>query len=337
MTQETVFITGATGYIAKHIIFQLLEKGYKVVGQVRSNEKGENLVKQFNNSNFQYEVVEILEKDGAFDEVLSKHPEVTVFLHTASPAIVVTKDNEKDILIPAVKGTKNVLQSIKKSAPQIKKVIITSSVAATISNADLTNPNFSGGENTWNPETYEEAIKGDGGNAYRASKALAEKAAWEFVEKEKPNFKLSTILPSYTFGPQVFESDIENLHGTAKLLADLLYLKKDSPIQPFFGVSGDVRDVAKAHILAFEKEEAEGKRFVISVNTFNFQWVIDIFRKNFKDLAETLPVGTPLPENFFAHALKVNDQNARKILNIDYIPFEKTVVDHIKQIIDHKN
>lgn len=38
---------------------------------------------------------------------------------------------------------------------------------------------------------------------YRASKTYAEKAAWEFVEKEKPNFTLSTINPPLVFGPIV--------------------------------------------------------------------------------------------------------------------------------------
>ena len=40
-------------------------------------------------------------------------------------------------------------------------------------------------------------------NVNSASKAFAEKAAWDFVEKEKPNFSLSTIQPSLVFGPIV--------------------------------------------------------------------------------------------------------------------------------------
>jgi nucleoside-diphosphate-sugar epimerase len=38
---------------------------------------------------------------------------------------------------------------------------------------------------------------------YRASKTFAEKAAWEFIEKEKPNFTLATINPPMVFGPIV--------------------------------------------------------------------------------------------------------------------------------------
>ena len=58
----TIFVTGATGYIAKHIIKLALQKGYKVIGTVRTSAKGEEVKKLFNNPNFEYEVVEFLEK-----------------------------------------------------------------------------------------------------------------------------------------------------------------------------------------------------------------------------------------------------------------------------------
>lgn len=37
----------------------------------------------------------------------------------------------------------------------------------------------------------------------KASKAFAEKAAWQFMEKEKPDFSLTTICPTLVFGPIV--------------------------------------------------------------------------------------------------------------------------------------
>jgi len=38
---------------------------------------------------------------------------------------------------------------------------------------------------------------------YRASKTFAERAAWDFVKNEKPNFSLATINPPMVFGPIV--------------------------------------------------------------------------------------------------------------------------------------
>lgn len=85
MTQ-TVFVTGATGFIAQHIIDQLLKEGYKVIGSVRTSQKGDNLVKLYNNPNFSYEVVkDLTNSEEDFDNALKAHPEIEVVLHTASP------------------------------------------------------------------------------------------------------------------------------------------------------------------------------------------------------------------------------------------------------------
>ena len=81
----TVFVAGAGGYIGKHIVSQLLSKGYTVIGSVRNDEKGERLVSLFENDNFTYVVVEEAEAKGAFDKPLKDHPHIKVFIDTASP------------------------------------------------------------------------------------------------------------------------------------------------------------------------------------------------------------------------------------------------------------
>ncbi|KAK6460306.1 dihydroflavonol-4-reductase [Scheffersomyces coipomensis] len=336
MTAQTVFISGATGFIGQHIIQQLLKKGYHVVAQVRSTSKGDALVKDFKSKNLSYEIVEVLEQEGAYDEALAKHPEVTAFIHTASPVSFDVEDNERDILIPAIAGTKNVLASIKKSAPQIKRVVVTSSVVAASTFSELEDPKYVGGETSWLSTTYDEGKSADSQTAYAVSKKYAELAAWEFVKEEKPNFILSTILPGYVFGPQVFEESVASLNLTAAFLASALQLKKDDPIPVAGGLSVDVRDIAKAHILGFEKEETAGKRLVVSANRFLFQEFVDIIRKNFKDLADKLPVGNPIPATYYDHYNKYDDTESKKALGFEYIPFEKTVVDHISQILDYE-
>ena len=111
-------------------------------------------------------------------------------IHTASPFHFNVTDTKKDLLDPAVFGTTGILKAIKKSAPTVKRVVITSSFAA------LVDPNAPKGhvysEKDWNPITEEEAIQNPM-NGYRASKTFAEKAAWDFVEKEKPNFTIATV------------------------------------------------------------------------------------------------------------------------------------------------
>ncbi|KAK6464932.1 protein induced by osmotic stress [Scheffersomyces coipomensis] len=327
----TVFISGATGFIAQHIITQLLTKGYSVVGSVRSTEKGESLVKIFNNPKFTFEVVKVLEKEGAFDEALKKHSEVTVFLHSASPVTFNAEDNERDILIPAIEGTKYVLKSIKEHAPQITRVVYTSSVVATGTPQEISDPNFNGGETTWGSLTYDQS-KENGFAAYFGSKTFAEKAAWNFVETEKPNFTLSTVNPVYVFGPQNYHNGEKELNASAQMVGNILKLKPDDALPQLTGTFIDVRDVAKAHILAFETEKAQGKRFVLSNSRFDAEELVEVITKNIPELKQKLPAAKSTGDRATGRSL-LDDSNARSILAIDYISLEQSVTESIKQIL----
>jgi nucleoside-diphosphate-sugar epimerase len=96
-------------------------------------------------------------------------------------------DTKKDLLDPAILGTTGVLKAIKKNAPTVKHVVITSSFASILDASKGNYPGHTYSEKDWNPITLEEADLNPA-YGYRASKTFAEKAAWEFVEKEKPNF-----------------------------------------------------------------------------------------------------------------------------------------------------
>jgi nucleoside-diphosphate-sugar epimerase len=106
------------------------------------------------------------------------------------------------LLDPAVIGTTGILKSIKKSAPSVKRVVITSSFAAIVDPGKGNWPGHVYSEDDWNPITHEEAQESPQAG-YRASKTFAEKAAWEFLDKEKPNFTVATINPPLVFGPIV--------------------------------------------------------------------------------------------------------------------------------------
>ncbi|KAK6197963.1 NADPH-dependent cinnamyl-alcohol dehydrogenase [Scheffersomyces amazonensis] len=332
MTAQTVIVTGATGFIAQHVVGQLLDRGYIVIGQVRSSVKGIQLLKDFNHEHFSYEVVEVLEKDGAFDKVLLNHPEATVFIHTASPVSFSVENNERDLLDPAIQGTKNVLVSIKKFAPQIRKVVYTSSAITATSFSGMGDTTFSCTDDTWNPISYEQGISGDSFEGYSASKKFAELAAWNFIKEEKPNFTLSTILPVYVLGPQAFISGLKNLNLTAQVVADVLNFKKGEPIPELENSFVDVRDVARAHIEAFEKDAAQGKRLYLTAEKFSNEEMVDIVRKNFPEVAGKLPVAKPIKRTMLD---KSNDAFIKIILGKQYYGLEKTVVDSIKQLLDH--
>ncbi|CAH2353975.1 putative NADPH-dependent methylglyoxal reductase Grp2p [[Candida] railenensis] len=324
----TVFVSGASGFIAQHVIKQLLEKGYSVVGSVRSESKGENLKKNFDTDELSYEVVEDLETVGAFDSALKKHPDVTIFIHTASPVAFQVNDNEKDIIIPAINGTVNVLQAIKTSAPKVKKVIITSSIVTQLQIDDLSQ---TATEDTWSNISYDRA-KEDGYAAYFGSKAFAEKAGIEFVKSEKPNFTLSTIHPVYVFGPQVFDSEAKgSLNLSNTFVSRLLELKSesDSQVPNTSGSFVDVRDVAAAHIIEIEKP-SNGLRVITSNDVFTSQKLLNIINKNFPDLNLIKGDTSPSAEDTKSN---VDDTKSREYLGLDYIGLEESVVQTVKQYL----
>lgn len=98
-------------------------------------------------------------------------------MHTASPfPASKPKDPEKEIIRPAVDGALSVLAACAKN--HVKRVVLTSSIAAVSGGiGDPSRPNHVFSEVDWtNPD--EENI-----DTYVKSKTLAERAAWDFVEK----------------------------------------------------------------------------------------------------------------------------------------------------------
>lgn len=134
-TTTTVFVSGVNGYIAQHILIDLLNKGYKVIGSVRSSSKGDDLIQKLQDvklpfENFKYVVVPEIGTPGAFDNALKENPDISVFLHTASPFRLDVTDIEQEILLPAINGIKNALLSAEKYASNLKHFVLTSSFAA---------------------------------------------------------------------------------------------------------------------------------------------------------------------------------------------------------------
>ncbi|ODV83153.1 hypothetical protein CANARDRAFT_30245 [[Candida] arabinofermentans NRRL YB-2248] len=333
-SETTVFISGATGYIAKHVIDQLLSKGYTVVGTVRSTDKGEKLLKQFkSNKKLSYEVVSSLEKPGAFDDALIKHPEVTIFLHTASPVTFSSEDPVNDVFIPAVEGTKNAMTSIKKHAPQVTTVVMTSSVAAVINTYNILLPGFKYNENSWNPVLAKDAAKG-GSWAYRASKAHAEALARKFVDEEKPNFKLTTICPSFVFGPQLFDDDVvETMNFSAEIINSLLKLKKDDEIPMTYSSYIDVRDTAKAHIVGFENEKCHGTRLIISEDKFESNQILKLIHDNYPQFKVKIPQPGEIDvEKLEGTPTLIND-TSKELVGFKFIKLDKLVTDTVDQFL----
>lgn len=254
----------------------------------------------------------------------------------------------KDFLDPAIKGTTGILKAIKANAPTVKRVVITSSFAAIV-NAKKHPESYS--EKNWNPVTWEEALNAS--NTYRASKVceepyasdllelisdpfvqtFAEKAAWDFVEKEKPNFDIATINPPFVFGPVVhYLNSLDAINTSNQKVSNLIQGKWKDAIPPsgtFLWV--DVRDVALAHVRAIEVPEAGGQRFFVTAGYYSNKEIADIVRETLPELEDKFPPkgsSSDLPADIYSY----DNKRSVEVLGIQYRTLKQSIADTAKSL-----
>ena len=186
-----VLVTGANGFIASQLIADLLASGYRVRGTVRSVEKGTEPLRALPGAAERLELVAAeLSTEGAFDAPMKG---ITHVVHTASPYSMNVADPQRDLVDPAVNGTRNVLMAAHR-AGGVQRVVLTSSMAAI---TDEPGSDHVLTEADWNVKSTLSR------NPYYLSKTLAEKEGWRIVEAEKPRFDLVVINPFVVIGPSI--------------------------------------------------------------------------------------------------------------------------------------
>ncbi|KAJ5032932.1 uncharacterized protein L3040_009521 [Drepanopeziza brunnea f. sp. 'multigermtubi'] len=332
-----VLLTGGSGFIAAHILDILLEHGHEVITTVRSQAKADKIKAAHPNtpdSKLSFKIVEDIAQEGAFDEAV-KIDGLEAVIHTASPFHFNVTDTKKDLLDPAINGTKGVLSAIKKNAPSVKRVVITSSFASIINAAkgnSWTEHTYT--EADWNPITLSEAVQNPS-NGYRASKTFAEKAAWDFVEKEKPNFTLATMCPPLVLGPIVhYLNDLSALNTSNQRVRNLItgQNKQEIPDTGTF-LWTDVRDLALGHVKAMELPGAANKRFFFTAGYFTNKEICEIIRKNFPEYKDQLPGvdvkgGDRPAEGLYGWS----NERSVEVLGIKFRGLEESIVDLVKSL-----
>ncbi|OCL12089.1 NAD(P)-binding protein [Glonium stellatum] len=337
---DIVLVTGANGHVAQHVVDQLLAmaNGPKVRATVRSETSALQLESFFSKeiTSARFSVVRILDiiTPGIFDGAMQ---DVTHIAHIASPLVIGAQDIEKDLLLPAIHGTTNILSAALK-VPTVKSVVITSSFASVADVAYGKRPGYTYSPTDWNPITYAEAADPNLDLTrwpeeyrpfitYMASKKLAESAAWELYNHEKPQWALSILLPTYIGGPYILplSKGPDSLSWSDGLIWSVA-AGKPLP-QADYPSWVDVRDVARAHVQALITKEAKGKRFLLASTNLWYSDIADIVRNNFPEL-------NPSTEKQGAKHWYVDTSDC-KILGIhDWIPIEKTIVDTVQQVLD---
>nr|XP_023900337.1 ketoreductase azaE-like [Quercus suber]POE50716.1 ketoreductase azae [Quercus suber] len=332
-----VLLTGGSGFIAAHVLDFLLERGHSVVTTVRSQEKADKIASahpNYGKDKLSFAIVEDIAQPNAFDNAVVSSPPFEAVIHTASPFHFNVTDVQKDLLDPALIGTTGVLKSIKKSAPSVKRVVITSSFASIIDSSKSPRPGYTYSEKDWNPITKTQATENPS-NGYRASKTFAERAAWDFIEQENPNFSLATMCPPLVLGPIVhYLNSLDGLNTSNQRIRDIMLGKaKDQIAETGTFIWVDVRDLALAHVLSAEKEEAANKRFFITAGYFSNKEIAQIVGKNFPEYKDGLPTeqtpGGDYPEGG-VHGY--DNSRTKELLGIKFRPLEESIVDTVKSL-----
>lgn len=164
---------------------------------------------------------------------------------------------------------------------------------------------------------------------------LAEKAAWAFVAGEKPNFQLTVINNTYTFGPiQRGLLNLEAMNASNHYIRDMVQGKLHDALPPTLPVFTfvDVRDVALAHVRALTAPDAGGKRIYVVGGHYSTKRIADILRKRFPNLAPTLPpedAEDDLPDDVYGF----DNSRSRRVLDLTYRSLEESVVDTATSIL----
>ncbi|GAA0166801.1 dehydratase [Lithospermum erythrorhizon] len=313
-SMATVCVTGASGYIASWIVKFLLQRGYTVKATVRDlgdPKKTAHLLALDGAKERLHLFKANLLEEGSFDAVVEGCEGV---FHTASPFYHAVTDPQAELIDPAVKGTLNVLGSCVKS-PSVKRVVVTSSIAAVAYNEKPRTPDVIVDDSWWsNPDLCKENKMW-----YVLSKTLAEDAAWKFV-KDK-GIDMVTINPAMVIGPLLQPT----LNTSAAAILNFINGAETYPNASFGWVN--VKDVANAHIFAFENPSANG-RYCLVERVAHHSDVVKILHDLYPD--------TKLPEKCaddkpFVPTYQVSKEKA-KSLGIDYIPLEVSVKETVESL-----
>lgn len=298
---DTVLVTGATGFIAKHCIAELLRGGYRVRGTARDAAGGAEAVRNamaragVDGAGGVEMVAADLTSDAGWADAVRGCRHV---LHVASPFPITQPRSREELIRPAREGTLRVLRAA--AAAGVERVVMTSSTVAVMYTARHQPGRF-----------YTEADWTDPARVditpYIASKTLAERAAWDFVRDTAIAPQLVTICPGFVLGPAL-DADLSTSLEVVHLMGKGAYPgapRLEFPI-------ADVRDVAALHVAALTNPAAAGERYIVAQGSASLFGIGQFVAAALPDLERKVP-RFEMPDTV-VRALAIVDKRLRTVL-----------------------
>ncbi|HEY1920496.1 MAG TPA: NAD-dependent epimerase/dehydratase family protein [Streptosporangiaceae bacterium] len=312
-----VLVTGGSGYLGTQLIAALLRDGRQVRATVRGLEREPDVRAAVRRGDADDSGLEVVAAELTADEGWSAAAAGCQEIHhVASP--MAQPDDPDEVVRPAREGTLRALRAARDAGA--RRVVLTSSFAAVgyspkpdaeYTEADWTDPDMPGLA------------------SYPRSKTIAERAAWDFIEREGGDTELVVVNPTFILGPALTAQARSSLQLTKAMLDGTMRVV---PRQRF-GVA-DVRDVADLHIRAMAAPEAAGRRFLALADgpTITYLEMARILRERLGPLAERVPTEeAPGPE---PRRLTIHNDRAKDELGWRPRPVEATIVETAESLRD---
>lgn len=334
---HTIMVTGANGYLASHIVKQLLQKGYKVHACVRnaSNEESVRHLLQLPSAHklHLFSTGELGDSSlkGRYDEPLKGCDAV---IHSATPLSHKLSgkefDGERDMLRPGMDGTRELLESILKydNLSSIQCLVLTSSMSAAAPNPEPAIKD----ESHWSDDEAQLAR----GNYYGCLKTRQEKLCHEWAKEHQgtgalaDSFRFVAVCPTMIIGPPVGADQIGFTYTPSGTMGSLhRWLTGGRPNAPNDSMSFiDVKDCAAMHVAAVENRNIVGRYFAV-VESWHWNNILTTMQELYSDMPPfTLHEGDVIrPTKFNSdrmNSLGVNVRSIRTMLN-ESISFFKDV------------
>ena len=327
-----IVVTGASGFLAKHVVRRLLEDGQAVRATLRTPSREAEVraavlpgLDPDAGDRLSFARAD-LTADAGWTEALAG---ASALVHTASPFPLEQPRDAEALIRPAVDGTRRALGAAAEAG--VGRVVLTSSTVAVMRH-DV------GGEQD---ETSWASIEGPAATPYLQSKVLAERAAWDLARER--GLGLTVINPGMILGPL-----LDGESGTSVGLVARLLRGRDPMVPDLRFEAVDVRDVAAAHALALSRPASEGERILAVAGSTSMpdmaralkaafpdrriptrrapDWLIRLAALVRRDLAPAVP--------FLGRTSAVTNAKARRLLGMTFIPVEEALLASARSLVE---